>query len=36
MTPLQANKWMEQNMFPVYPIGDIKVDGKLVAKSPAQ
>lgn len=36
MTPLEANKWMEQNMFPVYPIGDIKVDGKLVAKSPAQ
>lgn len=29
MTPVQANKWMEENMFPNYPIGDIKVDGKL-------
>ena len=25
MTPLQANKWMEENMFPFYPMGDIKV-----------
>jgi 2-oxoglutarate ferredoxin oxidoreductase subunit beta len=30
MTPLAANKWMEENMFPVYPLGDIKIDGKLV------
>jgi 2-oxoglutarate ferredoxin oxidoreductase subunit beta len=30
MTPVQANKWMEDNMMPNYPIGDIKVDGKLV------
>ena len=30
MTPVQANKWMEENMFPNYPIGDIKVEGKLV------
>jgi 2-oxoglutarate/2-oxoacid ferredoxin oxidoreductase subunit beta len=30
MTPLQSNKWMEENMFPFYPIGDIKVDGTLV------
>lgn len=29
MTPVQANKWMEENMFPNYPIGDIKVDGKI-------
>ena len=29
MTPVAANKWMEENMFPNYPIGDIKVDGKL-------
>lgn len=29
MTPVQANKWMEENMFPNYPLGDIKVDGKL-------
>lgn len=25
MTPVQANKWMEENMFPYYPLGDIKV-----------
>ncbi|PLX11124.1 MAG: 2-oxoglutarate oxidoreductase [Marinilabiliales bacterium] len=25
MTPNQANKWMEENMFPFYPLGDIKV-----------
>jgi len=25
MTPLDANKWMEENMFPYYPLGDIKV-----------
>ncbi|MDR0438312.1 MAG: 2-oxoglutarate oxidoreductase [Bacteroidales bacterium] len=30
MTPLASNKWMEENMFPVYPLGDIKMDGKLV------
>jgi 2-oxoglutarate ferredoxin oxidoreductase subunit beta len=30
MTPVQSNKWMEENMFPAYPLGDIKVDGKLV------
>jgi 2-oxoglutarate ferredoxin oxidoreductase subunit beta len=30
MTPREANEWMEQNMFPVYPLGDLKVDGKLV------
>ena len=25
MTPVQANKWMEDNMFPFYPLGDLKV-----------
>lgn len=25
MTPLEANEWMEKNMFPYFPIGDIKV-----------
>lgn len=30
MTPLDSNIWMEENMFPYYPMGDIKVDGKLV------
>ena len=32
MTPVQSNKWMEDNMFPFYQLGDIKVDGKLVEK----
>ena len=32
MTPVQANKWMEENMFPYYPLGDIKVDGELVSQ----
>ena len=32
MTPVQANKWMEENMFKKYPLGDIKVDGELVKK----
>jgi 2-oxoglutarate ferredoxin oxidoreductase subunit beta len=25
MTPVQSNIWMEENMFPAYPLGDIKV-----------
>jgi 2-oxoglutarate/2-oxoacid ferredoxin oxidoreductase subunit beta len=25
MTPLEANRWMEENMFPLYPPGEIKV-----------
>jgi 2-oxoglutarate ferredoxin oxidoreductase subunit beta len=25
MTPLEANEWMEKNMFPFYPLGDLKV-----------
>ena len=28
MTPVQANQWMEDNMFPFYPLGDIKVPEK--------
>jgi 2-oxoglutarate/2-oxoacid ferredoxin oxidoreductase subunit beta len=32
MTPLQANKWLEENMFPFFPPGDLKIDGKLVEK----
>ena len=28
MTPVGANKWMEENMFPFYPLGDIKDDSK--------
>jgi len=30
MTPNQANQWMEEHMLPFYPLGDIKVEGKLV------
>jgi len=30
MSAPAANKWMEENMFPFYQLGDIKVDGKLV------
>jgi 2-oxoglutarate ferredoxin oxidoreductase subunit beta len=25
MTPLESNKWLEENMFPLYPVGDLKV-----------
>lgn len=32
MTPNDSNIWMEENMFKFYPMGDIKVDGKLVIK----
>ena len=32
MTPVKSNEWMVDNMFPYYPLGDIKVDGKLVEK----
>lgn len=30
LTPVKANEWMEENMFPFYPLGDLKVEGKLV------
>jgi 2-oxoglutarate ferredoxin oxidoreductase subunit beta len=30
MMPLVSNKWVEENMFPVYPLGDMQLDGKLV------
>lgn len=33
MTPVEANQWMEENMFKNYPLGDIKVDGQIVSKS---
>ncbi len=36
MTPVQANKWMEENMFPFYPPGDIKIEGELVKKEETQ
>lgn len=30
MSPVKANQWMEEHMFAEYPLGDLKVDGKLV------
>ncbi len=33
MSPFEANRWMEANMFPFYPLGDIKVNGEMVVKS---
>ncbi len=32
MSPVQANQWMVENMFPFYPLGDIKVDSELINK----
>ena len=32
MTPVDSNKWMVENMFPYYPLGDMKVNGELVTK----
>jgi 2-oxoglutarate ferredoxin oxidoreductase subunit beta len=29
-TPREANRWMEDNMFKAYPLGDIKAEGKLL------
>jgi 2-oxoglutarate ferredoxin oxidoreductase subunit beta len=35
MTPVAANRWMEENMFPFYPLGDMKdsVKGEPVSKN---
>ena len=30
MEPVDSNNWMVENMFPYFPIGDIKVDGEIV------
>jgi 2-oxoglutarate ferredoxin oxidoreductase subunit beta len=32
LSPVKSNEWMEEHMFPFYPLGDIKVDGKIVTK----
>ena len=29
MTPEKANKWMEEHMFPFYPLGDLKINNKI-------
>jgi hypothetical protein len=33
MTAVEANKWMEANMFPFYPLGDLKVPEDPAAQS---
>ena len=30
MAPVKSNEWMVDNMFPFYPLGDIKLDGEIV------
>jgi 2-oxoglutarate ferredoxin oxidoreductase subunit beta len=25
LTPVESNKWLEENMLPFYPLGDMKV-----------
>jgi 2-oxoglutarate ferredoxin oxidoreductase subunit beta len=35
-TPVQSNQWMEEHMFPYYPLGDLKVNGNLVEKTTAK
>ena len=32
MTPVKANEWMAENMFPFFKLGNLKVDGKLIEK----
>lgn len=33
MTPVDANHWLEQNMLPFYPVGDMKDNGQLIQKA---
>lgn len=33
MTPVESNKWMEENMFPFYPPGDLKVPQEDIKKT---
>jgi 2-oxoglutarate ferredoxin oxidoreductase subunit beta len=28
MTPVEANNWLEENMLPYYPLGDLKTPSK--------
>jgi len=32
LSPVKSNQWLEENMIPFYPLGDIKVNGELVKK----
>jgi len=34
MTAVQSNKWMEENMFPFYPLGDLKVPEEQQVQQP--
>lgn len=34
MTPVQSNKWMEENMFPYYPLGDLKAPEEQPVQQP--
>jgi 2-oxoglutarate ferredoxin oxidoreductase subunit beta len=34
MTPVQANKWLEENMLPFYPLGDLKVPEEETTQKP--
>jgi 2-oxoglutarate ferredoxin oxidoreductase subunit beta len=36
MTPNDANRWMEEHMFPFFPLGDMKVDGQIVKELVAE
>ena len=36
MSPVKANEWMVEHMFPYFPLGDIKVEGHLVNKTDGQ
>lgn len=33
MTPVDADEWMEENMFPHFPLGDYKIDGKVIIRN---
>lgn len=32
LSPVKANQWMVDHMFPFYPLGDIKVNGEMINK----
>ena len=32
LSPVDSNKWMEENMFPQYPLGDLKDTGRADAE----
>ena len=32
LSPVKSNEWMVENMFPEYPLGDLKDNGEVIAK----